>query len=54
MHCHKMLLETAIHFSCNETEYTLILGQNCSFNHSYVFSSVAGQLKLRVKIKGQS
>lgn len=31
MHCHKMLLETAIHFSCNETEYTLYIGAKLHF-----------------------
>lgn len=31
MHCLKMLSETAIHFSCNETEYTVYIGAKLLF-----------------------
>lgn len=49
MHCHKMLLKTAIHFSCNKIKRAIYID-------SKIMPSVPpmiGQVKLQVKIKGQ-
>lgn len=55
MHCHKMLLKTAIHFSWNETECILYIGgKTISSVIPIYFLSIADQLKLRVDMKGQN
>jgi hypothetical protein len=49
MHCHKMLLKTAIHFSCDKIKCAI-------YTDSTIMSLVpqmVGQAKLHVKIRGQ-